>query len=181
MLVRYPGDREQGLMPRQLVFVTTVGPGEMMTTASRDKPAKVTQVTSERDSGMLGTGTATTDIVQEMQNEMGLGRNMGIEAGSQRMASTGSRGGGGGDRDHDHGRWTEEMAEMRSDVEWVDTHLRMLHPNISWLPLLYPSALFGLMLINPGPDPSAGVLAVVYSLVWHRRCRTVVWANVGAC
>jgi hypothetical protein len=49
MLMRFRGDREQGQTPRQPVFATIVGPGEMMMGASRVKPAKVTEVVTTRD------------------------------------------------------------------------------------------------------------------------------------
>jgi len=126
MFTLFLGDREQGQTLRQLVFAMNVGcPGEM-TAVNRGMTAKVMEVNTEGVQKMIGT--ATSDMVQGVQNEMDTCITMMIEVGSQGMINTGNHEGSGDGRDRDHGQWTQGMAEMRSDVEWDDTPLAIFHP-----------------------------------------------------
>ncbi len=100
-------------------------PGEM-TAVNRGMTAKVMEVNTEGVQKMIGT--ATSDMVQGVQNEMDTCITMMIEVGSQGMINTGNHEGSGDGRDRDHGQWTQGMAEMRSDVEWDDTPLAIFHP-----------------------------------------------------
>src|SRR6266581_5819702 len=107
----------------------------MMMGASRVKPAKVTEVMTARDQGMVAM--VATDIVQEVQNEVDVGANMRIAAGSRGTRKRKKHGGTGDGRDR--GRWMPgmtEMTEMKSDVEWVDPLVGMrIIPSISSLPV----------------------------------------------
>jgi len=126
MFTLFLGDREQGQTLRQLVFAMNVGcPGEM-TAVNRGMTAKVMEVNTEGVQKMIGT--ATSDMVQGVQNEMDTCITMMTEVGSQGMINTGNHEGSGDGRDRDHGQWTQGMAEMRSDVEWDDTPLAIFHP-----------------------------------------------------
>ena len=100
-------------------------PGEM-TAVNRGMTAKVMEVNTEGAQKMIGT--ATSDMVQGVQNEMDTCITMMTEVGSQGMINTGNHEGSGDGRDRDHGQWTQGMAEMRSDVEWDDTPLAIFHP-----------------------------------------------------
>jgi len=126
MFTLFLGDREQGQTLRQLVFAMNVGcPGEM-TAVNRGMTAKVMEVNTEGAQKMIGT--ATSDMVQGVQNEMDTCITMMIEVGSQGMINTGNHEGSGDGRDRDRGQWMQGMAEMRSDVEWDDTPLAIFHP-----------------------------------------------------
>lgn len=118
MFTPFLGDREQDQMPRQLVFAMNVGcPGEM--TAANGMTAKAMKVKTGGVQMMIGT--AVSDMVQGVQSEMDTGISLMTEVGSQGMINTGNRDGSGDGRDR--GRWTEGMAEMKSDVE-LDDHQR---------------------------------------------------------
>lgn len=126
MFTLFLGDREQGQTLRQLVFAMNVGcPGEM-TAVNRGMTAKVMEVNTEGVQKMIGT--ATSDMVQGVQNEMDTCITMMTEVGSQGMINTGNHEGSGDGRDRDRGQWMQGMAEMRSDVEWDDTPLAIFHP-----------------------------------------------------
>jgi hypothetical protein len=77
-------------------------------------PAKVVEVKTRRILNMIGT--AVIGMVQGVQSEMNTV--IMIEAGSQEMTNTGNRDGSDG---RDRGQWRQGMAEMKNDVEWVDT------------------------------------------------------------
>lgn len=117
--MRFLRDQEQGQTPYQLVFARNDRPGEMMMAANRDRAAEITEVRNEREQRMM-TGTVVIDIVQEVQSKMDVGITMGIEAGSQATINIENHGESGDG--HDHGQWTQGGAEMRNDVEWIDTH-----------------------------------------------------------
>jgi hypothetical protein len=104
-----------------LAFGTNVDPGEMKT-ASRGMPAKVMQAKTEM------IGTAASGMVQGVQSEMNVGM---IGVGSKGMINTGNHEGSGDGRGR--GQWMQEMTEMKSDVEWVDTPVCISRPP-SWIP-----------------------------------------------
>ena len=145
MFTLFLEDREQDQMPRQLVFAMNVGcPGEM-TAASHGMTAKVIEVKTEEVQMMIGT--ATSDMVQGVQNEMDTGITMVIEVGSQGiMINIGNREGSGDGR----GQRTQGVAEMRSDVEWDDyPSVYPLTRDIPWFPCSLFTCVWS-MLIEPG-------------------------------
>jgi hypothetical protein len=67
---------------------------------------------------------------------------------------------------------------MKSDVEWVDTHLRIgssQHLLTSGVPRLFDLMLIkaGLLLVRCG----LVVVHFVHSMVWHRRCKGIRASN----
>jgi len=141
--------------------------------ASRVKPAKVTEVMTARDQGMIAM--VATDIVQEVQNEVDVGANMRIAAGSRGTRKRKKHGGTGDGRDR--GRWMLGMTEMKSDVEWIDplVGIRII-PSISSLPVCRACA--DPMLIKIGLLSARwGLVVVVHSMVGTS---SGMWCCIGA-